>query len=89
MIGFIPNDLNNIIFNYHHQLMMKNVFDEMGEIFKTNIKVCSHCNEKKFHIHWSSCFECEDENICTKCSEKYTKKIEDVNVPICHFCFKD
>ena len=85
-MDFIPKELNNIISKYHHQLKMKDVFDEMNNTIKTNTKVCSHCNENKFHIYWSTCFECEDENICTECSGKHTKKFEDIDVPLCYFC---
>ena len=82
----LPKELNNIISKYTHQLLMKDICEELHNTIKTNTKICSHCNEKKFHVCWSSCFECGDENICTSCSNKYTKKFEDIDVPICHFC---
>lgn len=82
----LPNELNNIIFRYNHQLMMKDICEDLNNIFKTNIKVCSCCNKKKFHIYWSQCFDC-DENICSECSiNKQVKQIEEINIPLCYFC---
>ena len=83
----LPKELNNIIYKYNHQLLMKDVCEEMKNLFEKNKKVCSHCNKHKFHINWIPCYNCEEETICPACSTKFTHCNEGIiDVPLCHYC---
>ncbi len=58
----LPEDLENIVYKYNHQLKMKDVLDELI----SKVYYCNECNMAKASIHNHICQDC-DEHMCDYC----------------------
>ena len=78
---YIPDDVQDIIYKYKHNLNMKDTCNELKETFFRCINCKSNCN---IHIHGIilTCKECKN-HICSPCGLSY---IEEKN-NICLECY--
>ncbi len=58
----LPEDLENIVYKYNHQLKMKDVLDEL----MSTVHYCSGCNMNKASIYNHNCQDC-NEHMCDYC----------------------
>ena len=69
---YIPDDIANIIYNYHHNLKYKDVMDEL---LKREYK-CANCNYKTLMIKYNNCHSCnqllsKNISVCRECMIAY------------------
>ena len=64
----LPLDLENIIFKYEQQLRMKDVMEELLNVFPTLHFNCCICNMENISFVYVGCCKCKA-SICKKCME--------------------
>jgi len=74
------SDIQNIIYKYHQQLLMKDVFQELKIKYKKFINNCHFCDVNELSIIKSPCISCNI-YICKNCQYIYP-----FHKNICDFC---
>jgi len=68
LLSTLPEDLENIVHKYNHQLNMKNVMDEL----MTKSRYCFECDMNKASLNNNTCRDCH-EHMCDYCQGEVSR----------------
>jgi len=85
MLIILPEEIEDIVHKYHHQIKFKNVMDELKELSNHIHHTCGVCHEKYFAFSTGVCSHNDcGQSICVNCvrnevENEYFNYIEDID----------